>query len=400
MDVAAGPTGTTSRTIHRVKKTYTCPTCQRVFSRKEHCDRHERGHTREKPYRCRFCQRRYARGDLVSRHEKTLHAAERSAQQKQDGPAIIEPSQQLPPSPSTSSTRDGSTGHHPIESPNSLLAMDSPFDFTIPIGQIDDFSDHRHSIDTTSDSQARRDGVACQTDAYVSPSASMEDQELGHTSINSNHDTTLRQNSTNGTGSNITESPFGNIDFYALLTQEDEDLSPAQVPSDEPATMETTLPDEHSLPLTTSPGCAESYDFQYTNWQSPSDSGLRSPNGLFDPNAGAYEELHRDRSLETQSFTIDGRARDLLLTDMVTRLCGNSSTQIVLPPANILQRFLSSYLTCFHHHLPIIHIHTLNLDRTPAPLVLSMCAIGALYRLERKLAAHLLEWADRTLYPV
>ncbi|KAF2459626.1 hypothetical protein BDY21DRAFT_420118 [Lineolata rhizophorae] len=63
----------------RIKKTYTCRGCHKVFKRSEHCTRHERVHTQEKPFSCRYCDRRYARKDLVKRHERTLHAAEFNA---------------------------------------------------------------------------------------------------------------------------------------------------------------------------------------------------------------------------------------------------------------------------------------------------------------------------------
>jgi hypothetical protein len=56
------------------------------------------------------------------------------------------------------------------------------------------------------------------------------------------------------------------------------------------------------------------------------------------------------------------------------------------PNTQNLQRFLTSYFTCFDRHFPILHLASLDLRTSPSHLILSMCAIGALYRLRRKAA--------------
>ena len=73
-----------------------------------------------------------------------------------------------------------------------------------------------------------------------------------------------------------------------------------------------------------------------------------------------------------------------------------------LPSLRDMQRFLTSYFTCFHRHCPIIHIQTFDLKSAPRHLVLAMCAIGALYRLSRRTAKDLWSWgniiADKVSY--
>ncbi|KAE9574990.1 hypothetical protein CGMCC3_g8819 [Colletotrichum fructicola] len=59
---------------------------------------------------------------------------------------------------------------------------------------------------------------------------------------------------------------------------------------------------------------------------------------------------------------------------------------IPIPAAKFLRSCLSSYITCFHIHFPLIHIQTLELNQVPSPLILAICAIGALYRLDRRRA--------------
>lgn len=65
-----------------------------------------------------------------------------------------------------------------------------------------------------------------------------------------------------------------------------------------------------------------------------------------------------------------------------------------IPNAQGLQRFLTSYFTCFHRHFPVLHIASLDLRSSPSHLILSMCAVGALYRLNRKAAKDLWSWAN------
>jgi hypothetical protein len=66
-----------------------------------------------------------------------------------------------------------------------------------------------------------------------------------------------------------------------------------------------------------------------------------------------------------------------------------------IPHAQGLQRFLTSYFTCFHRHFPVLHIASLDLRSSPSHLILSMCAVGALYRLNRKTAKDLWSWANK-----
>jgi len=53
----------------------------------------------------------------------------------------------------------------------------------------------------------------------------------------------------------------------------------------------------------------------------------------------------------------------------------------------MLDNFLWKFFQCFQNHLPIFHVATFDTATTPAPLLLAMCSIGALYTLNRKHAA-------------
>lgn len=67
---------------------------------------------------------------------------------------------------------------------------------------------------------------------------------------------------------------------------------------------------------------------------------------------------------------------------------------VKLPNAKIIEATIRSFIDCFDPHLPIVHIPSIVIEGAPTPLLLSMCAIGSLYRLERKVAADFYHLAD------
>lgn len=97
------------------------------------------------------------------------------------------------------------------------------------------------------------------------------------------------------------------------------------------------------------------------------------------------------------------RTRQLLTVDDVTYSCIRRDLaqrltlpdhELDIPSSKSLQGFLSSYVTNFHSHLPIIHLQTLCPESTPSPLILAMCCIGALYRLDRRRSRKLYDIAQ------
>jgi hypothetical protein len=50
-----------------------------------------------------------------------------------------------------------------------------------------------------------------------------------------------------------------------------------------------------------------------------------------------------------------------------------------LPVLSVLNRYLSTYFSFFHHHLPFIHPASFDPAKVPAALLLSVLSIGALY---------------------
>lgn len=54
-----------------------------------------------------------------------------------------------------------------------------------------------------------------------------------------------------------------------------------------------------------------------------------------------------------------------------------------LPALSVLNRYLSTYFNFFHHHLPFLHPSSFDPATVPAPLLLSVLSIGALYTFEQ-----------------
>jgi hypothetical protein len=54
-----------------------------------------------------------------------------------------------------------------------------------------------------------------------------------------------------------------------------------------------------------------------------------------------------------------------------------------LPVLSVLNRYLSTYFSFFHHHLPFIHPSSFDPSKVPAALLLSVLSIGALYTFEQ-----------------
>ena len=62
-----------------------CQYCQRLFSRKEHLQRHLLTHTQEKPYKCQICPKAFGRRDLLVRHNRMIHSSTPRVATREDG---------------------------------------------------------------------------------------------------------------------------------------------------------------------------------------------------------------------------------------------------------------------------------------------------------------------------
>ncbi|KAK1709486.1 hypothetical protein BDP67DRAFT_441442 [Colletotrichum lupini] len=96
---------------------------------------------------------------------------------------------------------------------------------------------------------------------------------------------------------------------------------------------------------------------------------------------------------------MDKPMHDSICRDVNKRLTGPDISKDI-PPLKACQSFLSSYVECFHCHLPLVHLQTISHGDIPSPLILAMCSIGALYRLDRRRARRLWDLPLRLIEPV
>lgn len=74
-------------------------------------------------------------------------------------------------------------------------------------------------------------------------------------------------------------------------------------------------------------------------------------------------------------------------------------SDLSLPSATILSQYIARYFNTFHQHMPFLHEATWSPETAATPLLLAICANGALYSLDRTIAQALHQVAIATLSP-
>lgn len=129
--------------------------------------------------------------------------------------------------------------------------------------------------------------------------------------------------------------------------------------------------------------------------QNPSHRGATPPA----PDSGIHPLLKDQDPHAVSDVRIDNEAHLAMRVDLAERL-SKADVDNEIPSPRLCESFLSSYITSFSCHLPIIHLPTLIPQRTPSPLILAMCSIGALYRLDRRRAQRLHDLASKAVKEV
>lgn len=359
----------------KTKRSYVCRTCKKSFKRREHCARHERGHTKEKPYLCRYCRRSYARRDLVTRHEKSLHADQWSAPTRASRTATTE-----------TVYDNGSNGS------NEQDDMVTPLERAAEGVQ---HSPHRAGSNDVTNGRIGNNvsGIPFGEILMAASPPNLSDFTNGMDNmalLSPSHDET----GANGLDAfaNLSQLQYQHFQSEFAPSANFSVLEPSSL-ADNPHFAQNGGVSQHrnsfveslSLPL-----------------QSPNDAMMGSTFPTY--NWGDVGAMNGDSPLSSgrinskiPALELDDAAHACLVRDMDGRLAPHLRARFQLPSRNILDRFLNSYLTCFHDHFPIVHVASLNLSTVPAPVVLAMCAIGALFRLERKHAIKLRDSVDQAL---
>ncbi|KAF2502680.1 hypothetical protein BU16DRAFT_16843 [Lophium mytilinum] len=427
-DLQVPPPDTSTTKTGRPRRIHKCRSCHREFKRSEHCARHERVHTQEKPFACRFCTRRYARKDLVQRHERSIHPVDTAAappagqrrqldtsdtinvgrpaalanQPPEDAPqaspsgAAIEPANDLA---SRSSQASGGTF-----SPTQTRRVDDYFHLG---SELDFCIDGAPDMDLDSFQHAPPTSFTAENSSHFQPviPVNMPDQEALLSPLQQQH-----------------QQPGDMI--------EQQDVSPPQ-PFDEWANMDLGTGSDFNvfqdLAFMTNVGFSpdnEQTMHQGQPQQTPRPPQLRASGSEHSSVAGKAAERKKsniqghplgfanehtgnpfanlpliswDSGVHLPNPRIEDLAYQQMHRDVQSRLKANECSQTPLPSAKDIQRFVTSYINCFHRHLPIIHFASFDLHTTPSPLTFAVCAIGALYRLDRKWSKSLYQLATQML---
>lgn len=109
--------------------------------------------------------------------------------------------------------------------------------------------------------------------------------------------------------------------------------------------------------------------------------------------------LVKDKPPQIPNFVADDALHASICKDLAERL-GRPDVSQEIPSSKFCQGFLASFLECYYRHQPFIHLPTLSTTDTPSPLILAMCCIGALYRLDRRRAQRLYTIATQSIATV
>ncbi|EKG10488.1 Zinc finger C2H2-type protein [Macrophomina phaseolina MS6] len=223
---------------------------------------------------------------------------------------------------------------------------------------------------------------------------------------------TKRRRLASGRRHTIDIQPTSRLDWQHDLDAASIDIfrdfwSPPEPPSDvAPSSMDSLItPDSLDFSIPIDPFLMGGQEF---STQQQNDS-LFSPNFGFagstqgsgstnwQPFIGGNSQASRETSSEPLKLPVSETIYRSICGDLQARMRKEEWNESKLLSAQELQKFIESYISCFHRHFPIIHFPSLSLESTPSPLILAICCIGALYRLDRRRATILYELASPLL---
>ncbi|OBT77385.1 hypothetical protein VF21_04215 [Pseudogymnoascus sp. 05NY08] len=354
--IAASPAAARKSSLVPEKK-YKCQFCNRAFSRSEHRSRHERSHTKERPFKCLKCRSTFVRRDLLLRHDRTVHA--------KDGgiPLHSDVKRRKAPTKST-------------------IAID-----TSALEQIEASSDGMVDLETA---------AMLMTDLHHKATVAMRNAGVGPFEQGPGM-------AFAGNGSSLMEPSVTYPSGAISLPQVQWDAFMPQSGADRGA---------HSISSSVSGSQDSQRSFTSASTAQPSRLGqmhshsASACNGLVPALQAMIDSLPPTASATPRQASphdsprpagqlqapkapqvLDEEQRIAILDNIRS---ADSERALVetfrLPNLTSLNRYLSTYFTLFHHHLPFLHPASFRPTKVSPPLLLAVLSIGALYAFDQEQA--------------
>ncbi|KAI6962671.1 hypothetical protein KC329_g16247 [Hortaea werneckii] len=348
------------------EKRYKCTFCSRAFSRSEHRSRHERSHTKERPFKCSKCRSTFVRRDLLLRHDRTVHA--------KDGGVPLQAENKRRTTSGSKGSPDGSSKLPDLDEASLEQFGDGN----------DPFSVEQAAMLMTNFQQraamSGQDGGSMQPEPLISPHGpQMMEPALPYAAS-----MTLPQ--MNG--------------WDQMLPHNVNHPKPSSISSGMEA-QNDMMPFASSHTITgasnTLPPLMERQSSQndgLSGFNPPSINGLATPGALspFPSMMGPVSPVDYRRSPGPPQQCTIAKPPQVDTDEQISRIMDNirrcdSEGALVdtfrLPQTSVLNRYLSTYFSFFHHHLPFLHPASFDPATVSAPLLLAVLSIGALYTFEQ-----------------
>lgn len=332
-----------------------------------------RADTKERPFKCLKCRSTFVRRDLLLRHDRTVHGKDGGVPLHSEGKRRSAPK-----------AGDGAGAS------KSSLSLEN---VTATLEQIEASSDGMVDIETA---------AMLMTDFHQKAMASQEPEMLGD-----GHDSGISPN-----GPALLEPPAGYAPGAVALPQMPWDsMLPHPVNEPKSHSISSSISGSQDSGLMGGQGAIQSHpnqlppimerslsggegpSFQSLN-SSLSVSGLATPGALspYPSMLGPVSPVDYRRSPgPTQALTV-AKAPQIETEEQCARIVENvqacdGETALLdtfrLPSMAVLNRYLSTYFNLFHHHLPFLHPGSFDPTEAPAPLLLAVLSIGALYTFDQ-----------------